>query len=106
MQEFFWFFLGGFVYLLLDKITLFYTKIKFIHEIKVLSFKLIGYAYQQWVFTLATKYLLLEGDPDCDQERIKMLKNMDEAEFKEWKERDDICTNQLNPHSLSTRFRS
>lgn len=85
MQEIFWFFLGGFVYLMLDKLIVAYKKVKFVHEIKILSFQLIGYAFEQWAITIAAKYLLLEGDPDFDKERIKVLKNTDEAEFEQWK---------------------
>ena len=80
MQEIFWFFLGASVHLMLDKLIVAYKKVKFVHEIKILSFQLIGYAFEQWVITIAAKYLLLEGDPDFDKERIKILKNDDEAE--------------------------
>ena len=85
MQEIFWFFLGASVHLMLDKLIVAYKKVKFVHEIKILSFQLIGYAFEQWVITIAAKYLLLEGDPDFDKERIKILKNDDEAEFIQWK---------------------
>ena len=57
MQELFWFFLGGLVYLVVDKSISFYKKVKFLNDIKVLSFKLIGYAYQQWVTVTAAKYI-------------------------------------------------
>ena len=84
MQEFFWFFLGGFVYLLVDKSISFYKKVKFLNDIKILSFKLIGYAYQQWVTITAAKYIYLEAN-EHDKEHIKVLKNTDEADFLEWK---------------------
>ena len=44
MQEIFWFFLGGFVYLMIDRAITFYKKVKYLNDIKYLSFKLIGYA--------------------------------------------------------------
>ena len=84
MQEFFWFFLGGFVYLLVDKSISFYKKVKFLNDIKVLSFKLIGYAYQQWATITAAKYIYLEAN-EHDKEHIKILKNTDEADMLEWK---------------------
>ena len=84
MQEIFWFFLGGFVYLIMDKSISFYKKVKFLNDIKVLSFKLIGYAYQQWVTVTAAKYIYLQAN-DHDKEEIKILKNTDEADLLEWK---------------------
>jgi len=84
MQELFWFFLGGFVYLAVDKSISFYKKVKFLNDIKVLSFKLIGYAYQQWVTVTAAKYIYLEAN-EHDKEQIKVLKNIDEADLLEWK---------------------
>ena len=84
MQEFFWFFLGGFVYLIVDKSISFYKKVKFLNDIKFLSFKLIGYAYQQWATITAAKYIYLEAN-EHDKEHIKILKNTDEADMLEWK---------------------
>ena len=84
MQELFWFFLGGFVYLAVDKSISFYKKVKFLNDIKTLSFKLIGYAYQQWVTVTAAKYIYLEAN-EHDKEQIKILKNIDEADLLEWK---------------------
>tara|TARA_Y100000114_G_scaffold155540_1_gene179988 strand:+ start:669 stop:1088 length:420 start_codon:yes stop_codon:yes gene_type:complete len=84
MQEFFWFFLGGFVYLLVDKSITFYKKVSFLNDIKILSFKLIGYAYQQWVTVTAAKYIFLQAN-EHDKEQIKVLKNIDEADLLEWK---------------------
>ena len=84
MQELFWFFLGGFVYLAVDRSISFYKKVKFLNDIKVLSFKLIGYAYQQWATITAAKYIYLEAN-DHDGEHIKILKNTDEADLLEWK---------------------
>ena len=84
MQELFWFFLGGFVYLAVDKSISFYKKVKFLNDIKFLSFKLIGYAYQQWATITAAKYIYLEAN-EHDKEHIKILKNTDEADMLEWK---------------------
>tara|TARA_Y100001937_G_scaffold76244_1_gene103564 strand:+ start:71 stop:490 length:420 start_codon:yes stop_codon:yes gene_type:complete len=84
MQEIFWFFLGGFVYLIMDKSISFYKKVKFLNDIKILSFRLIGYAYQQWVTVTAAKYIYLQAN-DHDKEQIKTLKNIDEADLLEWK---------------------
>ena len=84
MQEFFWFFLGGLVYLMLDRLISFYKKIKFVHEAKILAFQLIGIAYEQVVFSTTMKYVSLENS-DLDKEKIKLHKNVDEAAFQEWK---------------------
>ena len=84
MQEIFWFFLGGFVYLMVDRAITFYKKVKFLNDVKVLSFKLIGYAYQQWVTVTAAKYIYLEMN-EHDTEEIKVMKNTDEADLLEWK---------------------
>ena len=84
MQELFWFFLGGFVYLVMDKSISFYKKVKFLNDVKILSFQLIGYAYQQWVTITAAKYIYLHAN-EHDKEHIKILKNLDEAELLEWK---------------------
>lgn len=100
MQEFFWFefFLGGFVYFLIDRLTQYQKKIKFVNDIKILSFKLIGYAFQQWVFLTTAKYLFLEHSPDMDKERVKVLKNEDEAELLKWKrETIDGLINSVPP---------
>ena len=84
MQEFFWFFLGGFVYLAVDKAISFYKKVKYLNDIKYLSFKLISYAYTQWVTITAAKYIYLEMN-EHDAEEIKIMKNTDEADLLEWK---------------------
>jgi len=84
MQEFFWFFLGGFVYLTVDKFISFYKKVKFLNDIKALSYKLIGYAYTQWATITAAKYIYLEAN-EHDKEQIKVLKNIDEADLLQWK---------------------
>jgi hypothetical protein len=84
MQEVFWFFLGGFVYLMVDRSISFYKKVKFLNDIKLLSFKLIGYAYQQWATITAAKYIYLQANGH-DKEHIKILKNTDEADLLEWK---------------------
>jgi hypothetical protein len=84
MQEIFWFFLGGFVYLILDKINSFFKKVKFIHEVKIYAFKLIGVAYEQLIFAMTLKYISLE-ESNVDEEKIKLYRNTDEAAFLEWK---------------------
>ena len=84
MQELFWFFLGGLVYLVVDKSISFHKKVKFLNDIKLLSFKLIGYAYTQWATIIAAKYIYLKAN-EHDEEHIKILKNSDEADLLEWK---------------------
>ena len=56
MQELFWFFLGGLFYLIVNKFISFYHKVKFISDIKIHSFKLIGFALEQLMFAMAAKY--------------------------------------------------
>ena len=84
MQEIFWFFLGGLVYLLLNKLTMLFNKIKYINDIKIYAFQLIGLAYEQLVFATTTKYLALE-ESTLDKEKIKLYKNLDQEAFNEWK---------------------
>ena len=84
MQEIFWFFLGGFVYLVLDKIVSFYKKAKFVHEVRILAFQLIGIAYEQMVFSTTMKYISLENS-GLDKEKIKLHKNTEESAFYDWK---------------------
>ena len=101
MQELFWFFLGGFVYLMMDKSISFYKKVRFLNDIKVLSFKLIGYAYQQWISVTAAKYIYLEAN-EHDKEHIKILKNTDEADLLEWKKEAVKGLNEsIPPHYRS-----
>ena len=101
MQELFWFFLGGFVYLIMDKSISFYKKVRFLNDIKVLSFKLIGYAYQQWVTITAAKYIYLQAN-EHDEEKIKILKNIDEADMLEWKKEAVKGLNEsIPPHYRS-----
>ena len=101
MQEFFWFFLGGFVYLMVDRAITFYKKVKYLNDIKHLSFKLIGYAYTQWATITAAKYIYLEMN-EHDEEHIKILKNTDEADLLEWKKE---AVKGLN-ESVPSRYRS
>ena len=101
MQEFFWFFLGGFFYLLVDKSISFHKKVNFLNDIHVLSFKLIGYAYQQWVTVTTAKYIYLQANQH-DEEKIKVLKNMDEADLLEWKKEAVKGLNEsIPPHYRS-----
>lgn len=84
MQGFFWFFLGGLVYLVYHSLNSFFYKAKFINETKIHSIKLIGYAYEQLVFSMTAKYISLEQS-DISKEKIKLFKNTDEAAFEQWK---------------------
>lgn len=84
MQGFFWFFLGGLVYLIYNSLNSFFYKVKFINETKIHSIKLIGYAYEQLVFSMTAKYISLEQS-DISKEKIKLFKNADEAAFEQWK---------------------
>tara|TARA_Y100001973_G_C5202076_1_gene338649 strand:- start:3649 stop:4038 length:390 start_codon:yes stop_codon:yes gene_type:complete len=84
MQELFWFFLGAFVYFLLDKFVSTLKKISYINDIKICAFKLIGFAYEQLVFTTTAKYLTLEQS-NMDKEKIKLYKNIDTQAFEQWK---------------------
>ena len=98
MEAFFWFFLGAFVYLVISNINSFLQKVKFIDDIKIYSFMLIGYAYEQLVFATTTKYLILESNPDVDKEKIKLFKNDDESALDEWKKEVAAgLTNSLPP---------
>ena len=101
MQELFWFFLGGFVYLVVDKSISFYKKVKFLNDIKLLSFKLIGYAYTQWATITAAKYIYLKAN-EHDEEHIKIQKNSDDADLLEWKRE---AVKGLN-ESVPSRYRS
>ena len=97
MQGLFWFFLGGFVYFVIDKTTSFFKKVKFINDVKIHSFKLIAFAFEQFVFTMTAKYIMLESNPDFDKEKIKLFKNNDEAVFQEWKKKTVVGLNNSVP---------
>ncbi len=75
MQEFFWFFLGGLVYLIYHSLNSFFYKVKFINETKIHSIKLIGYAYEQLVFSMTAKYISLEQS-DISKEKLNYLKTL------------------------------
>jgi hypothetical protein len=85
MQGLFWFFLGGMLYYIIDRTTSIYKKVKFINDVKIHSYQLIGYAYEQLVFAMTAKYVMLETSEDIDQEKIKLFRNDDEAVFDNWK---------------------
>ena len=99
MQELFWFFLGGLFYLIINSVTSFYKKIQFINDVKIHSFKLIGFAYEHLIFAMAAKYIALEEDLDYNAEKIKLIKNHDEAVFEDWKKEVVVGLKQsLPPH--------
>lgn len=96
MQEIFWFFLGGLVYLLFNKLTMLFNKVKFINDVKIHAFKLIGFAYEQLVFATTAKYIALE-ESDLDKEKIKIYKNLDERAFEEWKRETTVGLKESVP---------
>ena len=126
MQEVFWFFLGGFVYFVVDKTVFFFKKVKFINEVKIHSFRLIGFAFEEFIVAMTTKHIMLELNPDIDKEKIKLIKNSDEITFERWKKDaaaglrnsvpsvyrgaleienwDDIMNNLDNYHKRSLRY--
>jgi len=85
MNFLFWFFLGIFTHILVNNFIFFFQKVKFINDVRIFSFELIAFAFEQLVFTTAAKYLILESDPNADHEKIKLFKNHDEASFAHWK---------------------
>jgi len=85
MWEFFWFVLGALVYSILFRFHRVYEKAKFIQDIKVIAFILIGRAFEALIFSHALKYKLLNDDPDMDNEKIKLFKNNDDAFLVAWK---------------------
>ena len=96
MHEFFWFFLGGFVYLGIDKLISFHKKVQYVNEVKIHAFKLIGYAYEQLIFAMTAKYISIE-DSHIDEEKIKIFKNIDEAAFLEWKRETTLGLKEALP---------
>ena len=96
MQELFWFFLGALVYLLLNKLTFVFHKIKYITEVKIYAFQLIGFAYEHLVFSTTAKYVALEQST-IDKEKIKIYKNLDEAAFDGWKKEVAIGLKEAVP---------
>ena len=84
MNELFWFFLGGLVYIAIGNLVSFYKKTKFLNEIKIYSLQLIGFAYEQLIFSTAAKYISLK-ESGINKEKIKIFKNADETAFEEWK---------------------
>jgi len=84
MQEIFWFGLGAFVYLALNQITFLFHKIKYITDVKIYAFQLIGFAYEHLVFATTAKYIAID-ESTLDKEKVKIFKNLDEVAFEEWK---------------------
>ena len=77
--------MGIFTQILVNKFIFFFQKVRFIHDVRIFSFELIAFAFEQLVFTTTAKYLILESDPNVDHEKIKLFKNHDEASLAHWK---------------------
>ena len=85
MWEFFWFTLGVVVYSILISLMDFSKKEKFVKDIRILAFQLIGKAYEDLVAIQTIKYKFLIKDSTMDNEKVKIFLNEDEAFLHKWK---------------------
>ena len=97
MWEFYWFFLGAILHSIIFRFNRVYEKAKFISEIKVIAFILIGRAFEALVFTHALKYKLLNEDPNLDKEKIKLFKNSADEFMETWKHESVDMLNSAVP---------
>jgi|6_EtaG_2_1085325.scaffolds.fasta_scaffold24741_2 hypothetical protein len=84
MHEFFWFILGALAYKFLAILIDTGRKYKFIHDIRVIAFRLIGQAFKELEFSKALKYSAL-NQIDYDKEKLKQLHLDDETFIANWK---------------------
>tara|TARA_R110000824_G_scaffold322689_5_gene509649 strand:+ start:309 stop:716 length:408 start_codon:yes stop_codon:yes gene_type:complete len=87
MWELIWFLLGVLTYKSLSALLGISQKAKFIEEIRLSAFILIGSAFEELLKVHALKYGFLKNDPAVSPEQIKVLKNEDEAFLSQWKEK-------------------
>jgi hypothetical protein len=97
MEEFFWFFLGAMLHSIIFRLNVIHEKAKFIGQIKIIAFILIGRAFEAMVFAHALKYKLLNSDPTMDKERIKLFKNSDDEFLENWKKDTVVMLNSAVP---------
>ena len=88
MWEFFWFILGVLVYKFLCFALRLNNKAKFIQDIRLIAFQLIGRAFEELLYVQAMKHrLLLETKDKEDKEEIKVYNNENDAFLRAWKTR-------------------
>jgi hypothetical protein len=87
MWEFFWFFLGAFVYTLLSKLFHISYKGKFIGEIKFLAIHLIGQAFIELVSIRSFRNEILQNNLSDSEEQLKLFHNEDKLFLQEWQTR-------------------
>ena len=84
MWEFFWFFLGAFVYTFLSKLFRISVKKKFIGELRFLAIHLIGQAFIELVSIRSFRNEILKNSTPAFQEKLKLIQNEDELFLEEW----------------------
>jgi len=84
MWELIWFLLGAITYRLLVGLFGISQKVKFIEDIRISAFVLIGRSFEELLKIHILKYRLLKNEPAVPLEEIKLLKNEDEAFLDQW----------------------
>lgn len=87
MWEFFWFFLGAFVYTFLSKLFHISSKGSFISEVKFLAIHLIGQAFIELVSIRSFRNEILKKNLSESEEQLKLIQNEDELFLQEWQSR-------------------
>jgi len=87
MWEFFWFFLGAFVYTFLSKLFHIFSKGAFIREVRFLAIHLIGQAFIELVSIRSFRNEILKKNLAESEEQLKLIQNEDELFLQEWQSR-------------------
>mgnify|MGYP003626059935 CR=1 FL=1 len=103
MWEFFWFILGALVYKFLCFALQYNNKAKFIQEIRIVAFQLIGRALEELLLVQAMRYKLLFKKQEKDvKEKIKAYNNESDAFIGAWKIRAvEVLNSSVPPHYKS-----
>ena len=98
MWEFFWFILGVLVYKFLCFALGLNSKAKFIQDIRLIAFQLIGRAFEELLYVQAMKHrLLVEAKDKDDKEEIKVYNNENDAFLRAWTTRAVDVLNSSGP---------
>jgi len=97
MWEFFWFASGGLAYSIISNLNFFSKKAKFVEDIRIIAFELIGRAYEDLVSIRTIKYKNLVSDPTIDNEKIKAFENEDNNSMHKWQKETIIKLNNAVP---------
>tara|TARA_R110000824_G_C14813447_1_gene635892 strand:- start:130 stop:531 length:402 start_codon:yes stop_codon:yes gene_type:complete len=97
MWELIWFLLGAIIYRLLVGLFGISQKVKFIEDIRISAFVLIGRSFEELLKIHILKYSLLKNESAVPLEQIKLLKNEDAAFLDQWRKDAVINLNESVP---------